>query len=256
MRKISLTVSVGMLALLIGSCSSSPSAGEKSGAAGKTPATAQPTQPNHPTESPVSPSYAGVNERRKPSQLVSFSGLIPSTNPNRRRAAIVQGRQDPFTPILSQPIVKIKPEVNSENSAPVARLSPPKPPSIPSPSQRQGMVPPAKSPSRESLRKFPKLDVGLAQGVVVTGVVELGEITQIIVKAPNESFSRYVQPGQYLSDGRVLVKRIDMKGATPIVILEQSGIEVAKQIGEKAREQLSNRPEAPTALLPPPPPEI
>ena len=62
----------------------------------------------------------------------------------------------------------------------------------------------------------------------------------MIVKVPNEPTSRYVKIGQRLSNGQVLVKRVDLKqGADPIVILEENGVEVAKAVGEKppTREQ-------------------
>ena len=60
---------------------------------------------------------------------------------------------------------------------------------------------------------------------------------EIIVKAPEESSSRYVEAGQYLSDGRILVKRIDKDAfPSPVVILEQAGREVAKTIGNDFAE--------------------
>jgi hypothetical protein len=75
----------------------------------------------------------------------------------------------------------------------------------------------------------------LATGTEVSGVVKVGSETQVIVKVPNEPTSRYVKVGQRLSNGRVLVKRVDVKsGADPIVILEENGVEVAKGVGEKA----------------------
>jgi hypothetical protein len=65
-------------------------------------------------------------------------------------------------------------------------------------------------------------------------VVKVGNETQVIVKVPNEPTSRYVKVGQRLSNGQVLVKRVDVKpGADPIVILEENGVEVAKAVGEK-----------------------
>ncbi|MFM6756328.1 MAG: hypothetical protein ACKPJ4_18365, partial [Dolichospermum sp.] len=77
----------------------------------------------------------------------------------------------------------------------------------------------------------------IAQAVVVTGIVLIGEVPQAIIKAPNEPTSRYVQPGQRLMNG-VLVKRIEMRqGSNPTVILEQYGIEVIKQVGEKPVEE-------------------
>lgn len=77
----------------------------------------------------------------------------------------------------------------------------------------------------------------MARAVIVTGIVMIGEVPQAIIKAPNEPTSRYVQPGQRLMNG-VLVKRIEMRqGINPTVILEQHGIEVVKQVGEKPAEE-------------------
>jgi hypothetical protein len=81
----------------------------------------------------------------------------------------------------------------------------------------------------------PPPSTDLATGTEVSGVVKVGNETQVIVKVPNEPTSRYVRVGQRLSNGRVLVKRVDVKsGADPIVILEENGVEVAKGVGEKA----------------------
>jgi hypothetical protein len=74
----------------------------------------------------------------------------------------------------------------------------------------------------------------IAKDVIVTGVVELNGIPYAIVQAPQEPFSRYVQSGQYLANGQVLVKRINPYVGNPSVILEQYGIQVIKQVGEKA----------------------
>jgi hypothetical protein len=62
--------------------------------------------------------------------------------------------------------------------------------------------------------------------------VEVGSQKQIIVKVPTEPTSRYVKVGQRLANGKVLVKRVDFKtGADPIVIFEQSGVEIEKEVG-------------------------
>ncbi len=75
----------------------------------------------------------------------------------------------------------------------------------------------------------------LAKAVEVTGVVLVAGVAQAIVKAPNESTSRYVQVGQRLSNGQVLVKRIEVNsGSDPIVVLEQNGVEVGRAVGDKA----------------------
>jgi hypothetical protein len=77
----------------------------------------------------------------------------------------------------------------------------------------------------------------LATAVEVTGVVYVNGRAQAIVKAPNEGTSRYVRVGQRLSDGQVLVKRIEINsGSDPVVVLEENGVEVPKVVGENAAQ--------------------
>jgi hypothetical protein len=87
----------------------------------------------------------------------------------------------------------------------------------------------------EPLKPLPPIpDPSLAKAVEVTGVVVIGGIPRAIVKAPNEPTSRYVTAGQRLSNGQVLVKRIEVNsGSDPVVILEQSGVEVSRAVGDK-----------------------
>ena len=88
----------------------------------------------------------------------------------------------------------------------------------------------------------------LAKNVTVMGVIQIGEQTQAIVQVPSEATSRYVQVGQRLSNGQVLVKRIELNaGSEPLVILEQYGVEVSKAVGE-----IAPSPGQPTAALPAP----
>ena len=125
----------------------------------------------------------------------------------------------PPQPIAARPIgVPDLPELPVDNRPPQWRdPNPPPPPVIPV------VPPPPPPPSTE-----------LATGTEVSGVVKVGNETQVIVKVPNEPTSRYVKIGQRLSNGQVLVKRVDLKeGADPIVILEENGVEVAKAVGEK-----------------------
>ena len=59
---------------------------------------------------------------------------------------------------------------------------------------------------------------------------------QIIVKVPTELTSRYVKIGQSLANGKVLVKRVNLKKrAVPIVVFEQSGVEISKEVGSKPK---------------------
>lgn len=150
-------------------------------------------------------------------------------DPNARVAARPLGTQNrrqgpprPPQPIAARPVgVPNLPPLPVDQRPPQwIDPNPPPPPQIP-------VVPPPPS-------------TDLATGTEVSGVVKVGTETQVIVRVPNEPTSRYVKVGQRLSNGQVLVKRVDLKqGADPIVILEENGVEVAKAVGEKpaSREQ-------------------
>ena len=141
----------------------------------------------------------------------------PQAAPNRPTRRPASPR--PPQPIAARPIgVPELPQLPVDKRPPQwVDPNPPPPPVIP-------VVPPPPPP--------PSTD--LATGTEVSGVVKVGNETQVIVKVPNEPTSRYVKIGQRLSNGQVLVKRVDLKeGADPIVILEQNGVEVAKAVGEK-----------------------
>ncbi|MEG4107808.1 hypothetical protein [Microcoleus sp. S13_C5] len=146
-------------------------------------------------------------------------------NPQTRRP----GPPRPPQPIAARPIgVPDLPELPVDKRPPQwVDPNPPPPPVIP-------VVPPPPS-------------TDLATGTEVSGVVKVGSETQVIVKVPNEPTSRYVKVGQRLSNGQVLVKRVDLKqGGDPIVILEENGVEVAKGVGEKPA---SRQPQPANAVI-------
>lgn len=153
-------------------------------------------------------------------------GNRPGTTPNASR-----GR--PRTNVLP-PVARVpRPgSATGANSQPAPPLPPPPPPFIP------------------ELPQLPEPTV--AQGIQVTGVVQVAGIPRAIVKVPNEP-SRSVTVGDRLANGQVLVKRIEMnRGPTPVVILEQYGVEVARRVGDAPAGSPAG--DAPTASLPPPPP--
>ena len=125
-----------------------------------------------------------------------------------------------------------------------------------SPGNRNGAAPGRIAPAPRIpvpaplLPKLPPLpEPNLARSVEVTGVVQVGGEPQAIVRVPNEP-SRYVGVGQRLSNGQVLVKRIEVNnGASPVVILEQYGREVARRVGEKPIAT-PDQPGTPTAVAP------
>ena len=100
--------------------------------------------------------------------------------------------------------------------------------------QAPGARPGTPSPLEAGIANLPPIpQPDLATAVVVTGVVQVGGTTHAIISAPNEPTSRYVRVGQRIANGQVLVKRIEMGGASePVVIFEEQGVEVAKRVGE------------------------
>jgi hypothetical protein len=105
-----------------------------------------------------------------------------------------------------------------------------------------GLFGPAAKPNPEvairdippSIAPAPIPQPNLARAIAVSGVSQVNGQTQVIVKLPTESFSRYVSVGERLMDGKVLVKRVqEFSGASPVVILEEVGIEVPRKIGDK-----------------------
>jgi hypothetical protein len=69
--------------------------------------------------------------------------------------------------------------------------------------------------------------------VQITGVVRTGNQIMVIAKAADEPTARYLQAGDSLSGGRVVVQAIEMNGkGEPQVILQQNGVKVTKRVGE------------------------
>lgn len=82
----------------------------------------------------------------------------------------------------------------------------------------------------------PPSPTALADGVEITGVVQAGDRVMAIIKAPEESTARYVNAGDTLSGGRVIVREIRVgQAGQPTVVLEQNGQRVTKSIGAIAR---------------------
>ncbi|MEC4989532.1 MAG: hypothetical protein SAJ37_12345 [Oscillatoria sp. PMC 1068.18] len=178
----------------------------------------QTKSPSSNTQAPKTPSTSRNNTPRTPSTTRNNTPKTPSTTRNNTpKTPSNSSNTKPKPPATTPSDTTPKPPSNGggNGNTPVAVAPPSQPRFIPE-------LPPPPQPD-------------LAQGVEVTGVVQVGGVPQAIVKAPNEKSSRYVRAGQYLSNGQVLVKRIDMNdGPEPVVILEEKGIEVAKTVGAPA----------------------
>ncbi|MGF1499171.1 MAG: hypothetical protein ACFB8W_20440 [Elainellaceae cyanobacterium] len=165
--------------------------------------------------------------------------LIASTDPEARAQQVMRDRPDPFAVLPTTPTVEIPVE---EQPSPGPTGTTPNAPGSPNAANAPGANAPGGTAPSGELAPVPELvpeepappppppQPEIARAVEVTGVVQIGSVPYAILQAPNEPHSRYVRAGQRLSNGQVLVKRIEM-GVEPVVILEQFGIEVVRNIG-------------------------
>lgn len=159
-----------------------------------------------------------------------IASLIPATNPDARVRSVTSGRQDPFSAINVRPQIEIEEDESATDNVQL----PPRVTSTPT------FEPPDDDDFFESPPEDEFFEPTLAREVVVTGVVKVDGRDKIIVNAPEESSSRYVEVGQYISNGQILVKSIDFNNfPAPVVIFEQFGVEVAKEVGESADSEES-----------------
>lgn len=208
MRKILLTVFLSTLTLSIASCS-----GEN-----QSEITKQTSQPNNSNVSKNTSDNNQETEDKKESEIDDTAanrdvlpGLIAPTDPERRRQEISKGRQDPFALIPLKPNRRI---ITKKEEPPTSTVDD------------------KKTIDDKTDQPADTKAVQLAEEVFVSGIVRVSGRTQVILKAPNERFTRHVSLGEYVSDGEVLVKAVKLDSNPPIVVLEQSGIEVLKQIGQ------------------------
>lgn len=176
----------------------------------------------------------------KSADLNRIPGLLQSTDPTERarqvQAGIKANVKDPFSNLPSITSFNAAvPRPSSETKSPASTSLKP----LPQPGVSNLPSKPSEPPSE--IKPLPPLpEANLAKAVQVTGVMVIGGVPQAIVQAPNEASSRYVQAGQRLSNGQVLVKRIEMNGGSdPVVVLEENGVEVSKPVGTS---------ESPTAM--------
>ncbi|MFN6219931.1 MAG: hypothetical protein ACK4V9_08425 [Aphanizomenon sp.] len=187
----------------------------------------------------------------------AVASLIQPTNSTERLIVVKKGRTDPFGQIVEpigsttalgpQIVVPTLPPLPTTSQQKLIKKKPAQTAQLPKKPVKTAQLPkksgfnpvlPRVLAGSVNSPKFttvlpPIRQPEMARAVIVTGVVLIGKTPQAIVKVPDELSSRYVRPGQRLVNG-VLVKRIEIsQGANPTVILEEYGIEVAKQVGEQ-----------------------
>jgi hypothetical protein len=210
-------------------------------AEGELPSEAIATQPTNPEQAFPNPNIP-VDETTSVDGGADIepnaASLIQPTNLSGHAARIQSGRNDPFAPLDSQAVVISS---NPALATPTIPAAPATVPPLPAP-QAIGTVPvestplPAVTPGDSPATSADAVAVAptpgrLADTIEIMGVVEAGGQISIILRVPNESTSRYVRVGEYLANGQVLVKRVDMQsGGEPIVVLEQDGVEIPRYV--------------------------
>ncbi len=210
-------------------------------------------------------------------KLTRGAALIQPTNPDERLKAIRSGRSDPFGALISSTAGTAGNQSSGSSNAnssggsskkadPASAMaksynrfldrvgdsleesaddSASSPVAVGPGSSSSGHLPelPTSSSSSSEVPPLPPLpQPDLAKGIRVTGVVVIGGMPRAIIKAPDETVSRTVGPGDRLSNGQVVVKRIDNRNPDePLVIVEQYGTEVAIGVG-KLPVQLASIP--------------
>lgn len=235
MRRAFLILASSALAFSVTACGSGGSENTAENTTVTETVTESPTPAVNPSPSPVA---------QTPPAPIVLPDLISSTDPNQRVQQVQRSRNDPFALLPTTPTIQ-RPPV-PEQPAPVGRTAPataapraaqPSRPNGQSPQNRPGTLAPipnltGRAPTTTPVAPPPP-QPELARAVEVTGVVQIGGTPYAIVTAPNEPSSRYVRAGQRLSNGQVLVRRIEMNsGVEPVVVLEQFGIEVVRSVGE------------------------
>ena len=219
---------------------------------------------------PQSPAFSQptVESKNTPKGILP-PDLISSTDPNQRIQQIKGDRSDPFALLPTTPTVQVAPGATPQTVVPApatrtttggagsaggAANTPAGRQSSPNRSTASGgsttrsrttaRTPAKPAPKSPITATSPKPQPDLARAVQVTGVVQVGDKVYAIVNAPNEPTSRYVQAGQRLAGGQVLVRRIETNRAEPVVILEQNGVEVVRAVGEGVPTATNGTPAA------------
>ena len=197
-------------------------------------------------------SKPATDPKTLPLATVPVKGLLQATrSDDRAQQVATNGGRDPFAGLqpsdLRLPGLSNFPASKTTQRAPVPVL--PKQPAMPHPkpiAQRNATAPLSNLPTipvrtspigNAAPMTFSPITpivspTDLADQVDITGVVQVGDRIMAIAKAPEETSARYVNSGDRLSGGRVIVREIRVGNTgQPTVVLEQNGHLVVKSIG-------------------------
>ena len=160
--------------------------------------------------------------------------LISKTDPLRRLPQVRAGRSNPFASLAVNPRVVVAPAAPQLLQSP-GTVTTAAPLPLPPRPLSNGVLPTvAVAPTGVAIPAAPAVrSSSLARQIRISGAIHVGDRLSIIVEVPNEQTSRPVSVGDYLGNGSVLVKRIEMRGSQePRVIFEENGVEVVREVGD------------------------
>lgn len=182
-----------------------------------------------------------VNPAPKSGVAPPVPGLLQPTNAKTRANAIAAGRPDPFAAIPGVIPIRVTTTASmappKPNAAlPTSAVAPGRLPTIPLPPVAISPLPtlptaPMPTVSGSGAAIAPPSRTSLAESVQVSGVVQVAGRWSVIVRESTASSSRYVAVGEYVENGKVLVKKIVAPHSTePVVVLQQDGVEIRKSL--------------------------
>jgi hypothetical protein len=192
---------------------------------GQVPISRPPALPNPTLIAPVEAAALGNNIGGRPDPFSALP-LTPTV--------VIKQNPDPVVPSTAPSIISLTPQLQPPPTAAAAQQPAPLPTiAVPATVPPVAVVAPVAAPIAAPIAPVvaPSPIIREAQTIAVSGIVQAGSRTSIIVRVPNETSSRYAVVGDYLANGKVLVKRIEMQGAEPLVVLEQDGAEFIKPVG-------------------------
>jgi hypothetical protein len=233
MRRSAVGVTLTLLAIALSGCNSGSEL--KSNAVSKD-TQAEPSASS--VETTASDSKALANGK---ATAPVTAALIRPTDPEERVRTIQSGRVDPFRPLVSPAQPQNRPG-SSSASGTSGRLAPSGSPKKSvtatrrpgSPSKAVSSKPAAKtSPGKAVLPPLPAPEPTMAKGVKVQGIVVMAGRPQAIIQAPEEKTARTISAGDWIANGRVVLKGFDMSNPiAPKAIFEEAGMEVAIGVGQ------------------------
>ncbi len=169
-------------------------------------------------------------------QPLAVPNLIPPTAMLQRLPQIGVGRSDPFSAVASTPIViPADPALVSVNALPAVPVggSNPALPTVTTVPLGNSAPPTVAVPNTVTATNTAPAAVAAPPAeLLITGVVQIGDRVSAIVQVPGERSSRYVNAGESLANGRIVVRRIEMPtNQEPRVILVQDGVEIVRTVG-------------------------